>query len=271
MMRIMCACATCLATSTNGSPADQLSVSAGFTAHVPTMGFLLPENDGVYRFTCPRGHENIYLHQSEKFETLFEIALHAILDGYYREAIATFGVALERFYEAAIDVLLIARSIPEKERSASWNKIKKQSERQLGAYVFTWLAVAGEIPPTLSDNDTSFRNEVVHQGRICKKSEAIRFGNLVRVIIEQGIESLKTKFNDAVEQRQFEQSAKLRDIAGVNNAVVTRSAGAVSLSGQVSKTVEEWLKDRWTHLQVTDEAMRALAPLGLIIQPSPDP
>ncbi|WP_123647318.1 hypothetical protein [Lysobacter enzymogenes] len=271
MMRIMCACATCLATATNGGPADQLDASAAFNARVPTMGFLLPENDGVYRFTCPRGHENIYLHQSEKFETLFEISLHAIIDGYYREAIATFGAALERFYEAAIDVLLIARSIPGKERSASWNKIKKQSERQLGAYVFTWLAVAGDLPPTLSDNEASFRNEVVHQGRICTKSEAIWFGNLVRVIIEQGIESLKTKFNDAVEKRQFEQSAKLRDTAGVNNAVVTRSTSAVSLSGHVSKSVEEWLKDRWAYRQVTDEAIRALGPLGLIIQPASDP
>lgn len=54
-------------------------------------------DDGCYEVVCRRGHSTVTLLQEEKYEVLFEIGVNAILDGYYREAVASFAASLERF------------------------------------------------------------------------------------------------------------------------------------------------------------------------------
>ena len=63
-------------------------------------------DDGKYEVTCTRGHKETVILQQQKFEILFEIGAHAIIDGYYREAVSSFAASLERFYEFSIKAFL---------------------------------------------------------------------------------------------------------------------------------------------------------------------
>src|SRR5450759_1525283 len=93
-------------------------------------------DDGRYELKCSFGHETTTVLQQQKFEILFEIGAHAILDGYYREAVSSFTSSLERFYEFAIRVFLEKSSKSDDLFQSCWSKVSSQSERQLGAFVF---------------------------------------------------------------------------------------------------------------------------------------
>lgn len=274
MMQIMCICMECCATVTNeislatdGEP-NSGHIGTTLLDKVPAFGLLLPEDNGVYRFECSRGHKSVVLLQSEKFEILFETALYAIIDNYYREAVTSFAASLERFYETCIDVLLIANSAPRDSRALAWKKIARSSERQLGAFVLTYLAVNGSVPATLSDKAVEFRNSIVHQGVIPSEEEALKFGNQVRLVIESGISALNSNCAQAVMQRLSEQNLKRFTAAGGTVATTASSACAFSLMGQASKSVEEWVADRRTHRESVDEVRRALSTAGIIIRSS---
>lgn len=49
----------------------------------------------VYNLTCDNGHKTVSIVTNPKYEILVELALDAIVDGYYREAVTTFQAALE--------------------------------------------------------------------------------------------------------------------------------------------------------------------------------
>jgi hypothetical protein len=48
-----------------------------------------------------------------KFEVLFDLAANAIVDGYYREAIASFAASLERFFEFFVHVACLKQGVEE--------------------------------------------------------------------------------------------------------------------------------------------------------------
>jgi hypothetical protein len=79
----------------------------------PSYIFNLAElqDNGLYYMKCEMGHETVTWLQQEKFETLFELAANAILDGYYRDAISSFSSAMERFYEFYLKVICIKHII----------------------------------------------------------------------------------------------------------------------------------------------------------------
>lgn len=58
--------------------------------------------DRLYTGKCPKGHGLLLALQTLPHEMLFEIALNAIYDGYYREAVTSFCSSMERFFEFAI-------------------------------------------------------------------------------------------------------------------------------------------------------------------------
>ncbi len=65
--------------------------AAGFlTAHIETI-----REDGIYEGVCPNGHSFRVLTQTLPHEMLFEIALNAIIDIYYREAVSSFAASVE--------------------------------------------------------------------------------------------------------------------------------------------------------------------------------
>lgn len=159
------------------------------------------QDRGRYEIICPYGHEFVTLLQNQKFEILFDLGINAIMDGYYREAVSSFAASLERFYEFFIRALLISgKAEPEKfvKIEDAWKSVKKQSERQLGAFIFLYLKEFGVEPPILNPNLVSFRNNVVHEGKIPTSREAINFGQEVFNLIKPVLESLKKKHSESV-------------------------------------------------------------------------
>jgi hypothetical protein len=98
-------------------------------------------DDSVYVGSCAQGHELVVVTQTLRHELLFEIALNAIRDGYYREAVASFAASTERFFEFAIRVMCRLHSIEPDLFARTWSLVQGSSERQLGAYHFTQLTL----------------------------------------------------------------------------------------------------------------------------------
>ena len=111
-----------------------------------------PADDGCYAVTCGLGHEAQVYVTNLKFELLFDMAVHALFDGYPREAVSCFASSLERFYEFFWRVVQTHFEVPEEEVDRSWKALAKQSERQLGAYVAARLTLSKVTPGMLNPN-----------------------------------------------------------------------------------------------------------------------
>lgn len=159
-----------------------------------TFGYVEFNDEGVYQRTCPRGHTQWLVPHVMPFELLFDIATHAILDGYYREAVTTYASSVERFFEHAIRVML-RRADPEGRLvGQAWNQIAKQSERQLGAFVCLWTANFTALPSLVPKSQVEFRNAVVHKGEIPTKQEACTFGAACLAVIRPQLYELLQAF-----------------------------------------------------------------------------
>jgi hypothetical protein len=153
---------------------------------------LAQKNDCFYTVNCGKGHEysvNIAYHP---FQRLFEIGVNAIYDGYYREAIGSFAASYERFFELFIKIIIDKNKVDQNVYLETWKKLSKYSERQLGAYIITFLTEFRTKPKILGDKYISFRNKVIHQGHIPDKKECIEFGNQVLECIVPVIKRLYT-------------------------------------------------------------------------------
>lgn len=146
-------------------------------------------NDNLHQVTCNKGHAWSLVVTQQKHEILFEVAVNAIVDGYYREAISSFSASLERYYEFFIKVTL-AHS-PSGVFEKAWKQISSQSERQLGAYIFLYIYAYDKPPETLSQSLTTARNGVIHKGYIPSRTEAVDFGEAVAKIINNGCNLLR--------------------------------------------------------------------------------
>ncbi|RSO00961.1 hypothetical protein [Acinetobacter pittii] len=155
-------------------------------------------DDGRYEVHCPKGHTSITVLQQQKFEVLFEIGAYAILDGYYREAVSSFTSALERFYEYYIRLICYTKSINLEEMENTWKIVTNQSERQLGAFIFMHLLETGTKPNLLTNNQISFRNAVIHKGKIPTKEEAIAYGQAILDLVRPQIKRLKGEYGEAM-------------------------------------------------------------------------
>lgn len=148
-------------------------------------------SDGVYKGTCWKGHYNEMITQTLKHEMLFDIALNAIADHYYREAISSFASSVERYFEFAIQVLIRHRNVSDDDFSKAWKLVSAQSERQLGAYIFSYMLVFGTAPHVLSQQMTERRNNVIHRGLLPSLAEAREFGNACYDLIQDGVTALR--------------------------------------------------------------------------------
>lgn len=150
-------------------------------------------DDGLFNVICQNGHATVTAIQEQKYELLFELAVMALLDGYPREAATGMAASLERFYEFSIKTLCTKRGINDSALIATWKLVANQSERQFGAFIFTYMLEAGIPPPTIDDKKPThiadqdwksrpwkeFRNSVVHKGYIPSTPEAMAYGELV--------------------------------------------------------------------------------------------
>lgn len=148
-------------------------------------------DDGLYTGKCPVGHNLLVATQTLRHEMLFEIALNAIRDGYYREAITSFTASAERFYEFAIRVFIKAAKVPDNVLEDAWKLISAQSERQFGAYIFLYVYRYSKSPNVLKNRLSELRNKVVHKGYLPTKEEAINFGKGVYELIQKTVQQLR--------------------------------------------------------------------------------
>ena len=176
---------------------------------------LLEFNDnGKYEVRCKKGHKSIVVLQQQKFEILFEIGANAIIDGYYREAVSSFTSSLERFYEFCMKVLCKKRGIDTEVFTDGWKQVANQSERQLGAFLFLWISEFGEVPKLLPNTETSFRNSVIHKGKIPTREEVLRYGNLILLLVREKITELKATCADEVSNITMEHICNTSKING---------------------------------------------------------
>lgn len=147
-------------------------------------------DDRIYEVDCDCGKSIVAILDKELFEILFESGANAFIDGYYREAVTSFATALERFYEFVIKVIMSKQDVDKQLFEDTWKHVKNQSERQLGGFIFCWLAVFQETPDLLSNSEVSFRNSVTHKGKIPSKEEAFDFGERIFTLTQTYIDML---------------------------------------------------------------------------------
>lgn len=152
---------------------------------------------GLYSFVCPNGHTNYIFIQQHLFQILFDMGILSLSDSFTREAVSSFSGALERFYEFVIKLILLNDGLPEGEIEKNFNKIIKQSERQLGAYILLYFQKFKSEPLLISDN-SEFRNLVIHQGKIPSEQETTEYGQEVANIIVNTLLELKKFYKEEI-------------------------------------------------------------------------
>lgn len=127
---------------------------------------------------CSKGHKSAILLQSQKFEVLLESAANALIEGYTLEAASSLSSAYERFFEFAINVFCRKNNVSKKALEETFKQVSKQSERQVGAFLFLHLLTFGNHY-LLNKKIPELRNQVIHQGYIPTPDEVIKFGELI--------------------------------------------------------------------------------------------
>jgi hypothetical protein len=203
--------------------------AGGFAVfHVETI-----REDGLYTGKCPNRHDLLVATQTLRHEMLFEIALNAIVDGYPREAISSFAASVERFFEFSLRVLSRNRQVRPQIFDVVWRGVSKQSERQLGAFVFLYAVSFGEEPRILSNRMTELRNDVIHRGKLPDQKQVLEFGDAAHKVIQTGIQKLRAACIDDVNAVLGEHVA---EIAGKMGTTYPRSF-------QVTPTVLNVIED----------------------------
>ncbi len=198
-------------------------------------------DDGRYETTCPKGHVSITILQAQRFELLFEIGAYAISDGHYREAILSFTSSLERFYEFFIRAAFLEKGLDEKVIDDDWKLVERQSERQLGAFIFLYTSEFQRKPALLeskkigSRKAVDFRNDVVHKGKILSREEALEYGQIILDLIRPSLQEVKTKYPNGVQKTVFQHLKKCHKNKG--QRVGTMSTPTII---SLSSTDDKW-------------------------------
>lgn len=144
-----------------------------------TTDFVEVPDNGVLLATCDLGHETAGVLQNEKYQLLAEMAIDAINQENYRDAIVSFVASLERLFEYAAKAIAFRRGMTASTYEAAWKPLSKHSERQLGAFSFLYALERGDPAPKLPTSMVELRNSVVHNGRLATRQDALRFGQAI--------------------------------------------------------------------------------------------
>ena len=216
-----------------------------------SINYVSAKDGKLYEGCCQHGHKIKATLDQFQYEILFEIAIQAIIDGYFRDAVSSFTSALERFHEVFVKTVLIRKIRYFNLIEEAWAKIDNQSERQLGAYIFLFMETLGEMPVTLSNTQVSFRNSVIHKGKIPSKEETIQYGNAVLDAIWPSMKQLKEKYQKEIEL--LCEVERVKAIAGQKDEIQRIALGTVlnltqEYSTKEKRTVEkiiEMYSGRW--------------------------
>jgi len=155
-------------------------------------------DDGLYSGFCPKGHRTVVSLQNYKFELLLDSGGMALLDGYKYEAVSSIAASFERFLEFYIQVILRKHSVSLEEFEKTWKLVKKQSERQLGSFLFVFLLENKCAPDFLEEEWFAFRNSVIHQGYIPTTEKVMAYAERIFSLIRGLLKELKTTSQDAI-------------------------------------------------------------------------
>jgi hypothetical protein len=125
--------------------------------------------------------------------------------------VSSFTASLERFYEFYVKLIAFKNGRIESEIEKAWKEIKNQAERQLGAFIFTYLNEKGIFPHVLDNNNVSFRNRVIHKGEFPNEKEALAYGQIVLDIINPILIDLKTNYSKELNDSVFRYLKCVRD------------------------------------------------------------
>lgn len=206
-------------------------------------------DNGLYEITCPFEHVTSMPVQEQKFEILFDLGFYAIADGYYREAVSSFTSSLERFYEFYINATAYKNGVESLEFDKSWKKMSNQSERQLGAFIISYLIENKTSPILLDDKKINFRNNVIHKGKIPTRQEAIDYGKSVSELIFPTLSDLREKY--LAEKNASENGCVSMAVSRYQNQISAENPEAfsglvtiptfLSLTRNIGKTFDEYL------------------------------
>jgi hypothetical protein len=169
------------------------------------MMMLSPTDSGNYSYVCTRGHEGVAILQQDRFQLLFQIGIHALVDGYPREAVADFTASLERFYEFYFKLTCRLSDIDRGAEERTWSLVSRQSERQLGLFLASYLSLNGTPGPMLSNRQIEFRNDIIHKGRIPTHEEAIKFGEAVSNLVQPIMDDIRSSRVEALHSMEIER------------------------------------------------------------------
>lgn len=186
-----------------------------------------------YDVTCESGHSFRAFLEKERFELLFEWAVHAFIDGYYREAVTSFASALERFYEFCIYALIDGHATSE-EFDKAWRSLKF-SERQFGAFSLMYLQATGRACPVPSQDEVRLRNDVVHNGKFPSRDEALQYGEVVRASITKCTFQIAESKGDVLKKAYGKRFKKV----GGDNTVAGLAFGSTIIDIQSSPYFKE--------------------------------
>lgn len=158
------------------------------------------KNECVYSIDCKNGHRFGLILSIPLFEILAEVAIQAVLSGFYREAVSSLQSSLERFYEFFFKAISIKYEVDRASFDAAWKHLNPQSERQIGAFVASHVLAYKCSPLLPSTKELSFRNKVIHKGYIPTKDEVLDFGQSICNIVKPPLDRLR------VEDRECMQS-----------------------------------------------------------------
>ncbi len=169
-------------------------------------------DSGIHELNCAHcgAAFTVYL-RKHKFEVLFDLGTRALMDGYAREAVASFAGSLERFFEFYTRAATLERAAGQGEDFAAvsaqleqvWKLMAAQSERQLGAFSLAYLWREGQAPDFLTPQalGSDFRNRVIHRGYLPPRTEVDAYAARVFALIDR----LLTRLGEAAAHAQLEQ------------------------------------------------------------------
>lgn len=204
---------------------------------------VLPFTDkGGFRVVCANGHSIAYLLQQAKFEQLATIAITALQDGYFREAVVSFNASLERFYEFYWFASGYEANFTDEALESAWKSVAKQSERQLGLYVAAYFRDNGIGPVLLPSAQQAFRNDVVHKGVIPTREQASGF---IEAVLKVNYNLARSFAYTQAGMRAMQRDlATHADFAVKGDCCVTSVEGSIySMSGPhpLNMTLKRWL------------------------------
>lgn len=227
-------------------------------------------NDGVYSVQCPKGHHGKVVLNNLNFELLFDLGINAIGDGYYREAVASMTSALERFYEFFIKTIWCERGLSFDVIDKNWKTISSQSERQLGAYVMAYSSSFGENVPLMNNNQTSFRNSVIHKGEIPTREKTVKYAGEILQLIDCVLDNLRTKYAESLRRTfnhytpHYEPKDENENVLTINHPTIISASHVFSnddprKNRDIESLINMVLKERHQHrMWFIDEEEREL-------------